>query len=182
MARVLQIKRGLKENMPTLAQAEFGFTTDTNAEEVYIGNGGQNIGLARKDLTNVDQALFDDIKVGNSEWANWANHIGMSDCSNKDFNTLKTNGWYFGYTGMTNGAFQGIGVLEVIAYSNDWVLQRHTNLSDGKMYFRYYKEGTTWSAWAYIHTTKHPGYSYGTSDLTAGSSALTTGQLHFVYE
>jgi hypothetical protein len=27
-----------------------------------------------------------------------------------------------------------------------------------------------------------PAYSYGTSDLTAGSSALTTGQLHFVYE
>lgn len=27
-----------------------------------------------------------------------------------------------------------------------------------------------------------PGYSYGTSDLTAGSSSLTTGKLHFVYE
>lgn len=27
-----------------------------------------------------------------------------------------------------------------------------------------------------------PAYSYGTADLTAGSSALTTGKLHFVYE
>jgi hypothetical protein len=27
-----------------------------------------------------------------------------------------------------------------------------------------------------------PAYSYGTSDLTAGSSALETGKLHFVYE
>ena len=27
-----------------------------------------------------------------------------------------------------------------------------------------------------------PAYSYGTSDLTAGSSSLATGKLHFVYE
>ena len=29
---------------------------------------------------------------------------------------------------------------------------------------------------------KAPSYTYGTSDLTAGSSALATGTLHFVYE
>ena len=29
---------------------------------------------------------------------------------------------------------------------------------------------------------KAPAYSYGTSDLTAGTSTLTTGKLHFVYE
>lgn len=29
---------------------------------------------------------------------------------------------------------------------------------------------------------KAPAYSYGTTDLTAGSSALETGKLHFVYE
>lgn len=28
----------------------------------------------------------------------------------------------------------------------------------------------------------NPGYTYGTTDLTAGTSALSTGQLHFVYE
>lgn len=27
-----------------------------------------------------------------------------------------------------------------------------------------------------------PAYTYGTADLTAGSSALATGKLHFVYE
>ncbi len=27
-----------------------------------------------------------------------------------------------------------------------------------------------------------PAYSYGTEDLKAGTSALTTGKLHFVYE
>lgn len=27
-----------------------------------------------------------------------------------------------------------------------------------------------------------PAYTYGTADLTAGSSTLATGKLHFVYE
>ena len=31
-------------------------------------------------------------------------------------------------------------------------------------------------------TAKAPAYTYGTTDLTAGSSALATGTLHFVYE
>lgn len=30
--------------------------------------------------------------------------------------------------------------------------------------------------------SKAPMYTYGTTDLTAGSSSLATGQLHFVYE
>lgn len=30
--------------------------------------------------------------------------------------------------------------------------------------------------------TKAPAYSYGTTDLTAGTSALETGKLYFVYE
>ena len=31
-------------------------------------------------------------------------------------------------------------------------------------------------------SAKAPAYSYGTSDLTAGSSSLATGKLYFVYE
>ena len=36
-----------------------------------------------------------------------------------------------------------------------------------------------------LHTAvdgKAPGYTYGTEDLTAGSSTLASGTLHFVYE
>ena len=122
------------------------------------------------------------IKVGNSSWADYANYPGMHDCSNTDFNTLKKSGIYFGYTGMTNAAFNEISVLEVIQYSNDWLLQRQTRLNDGKMFFRTFRNGDTWSNWNVINTSKHQGYTYGTTDLTAGSSALPTGQLHFVYE
>jgi hypothetical protein len=55
MARKFQIKRGAKSKMPTLAQGEFGFVTDSNAEELYIGNGSKNIQIARQDY--VDAAI-----------------------------------------------------------------------------------------------------------------------------
>ena len=48
MARQLQIKRGLKATMPTLAQGELAMTTDTGTEGVFIGTGTENIELARK--------------------------------------------------------------------------------------------------------------------------------------
>lgn len=36
----LQIRRGLKANIPTLAEGEFGFCTDT--KDIYIGDGSTN--------------------------------------------------------------------------------------------------------------------------------------------
>lgn len=52
MAKTFQIKRGAKSTMPTLAQGELGFVTDANAEELYIGNGSQNIQIARQDAVD----------------------------------------------------------------------------------------------------------------------------------
>ena len=49
MSRKFQIKRGLRVNLPTLAQGELAMTTDTGSEGVHIGTGtGSNIELARK--------------------------------------------------------------------------------------------------------------------------------------
>ena len=48
MARQLQIKRGLKAGMPTLAQGELAMTIDAGSEGVFIGTGTENIELARK--------------------------------------------------------------------------------------------------------------------------------------
>lgn len=42
--------------------------------------------------------------------------------------------------------------------------------------------GATTAAAARTNLGAAPAYSYGTEDLTAGSSALATGTLHFVYE
>lgn len=43
MARKFQIKRGLLAKIPTLAQGEFGMTTNSGSERLFIGTGSQNI-------------------------------------------------------------------------------------------------------------------------------------------
>lgn len=44
MARKLQIKRGLKKDMPTLAEGELGFAIDE--KKVYIGTGSENVSVS----------------------------------------------------------------------------------------------------------------------------------------
>ena len=57
-------------------------------------------------------------------YAGNAYHLVPNNCSDKDFNTLKTAGYYFGYKNMTNAGYTSeISVVDVIPYSNDWVLQ-----------------------------------------------------------
>lgn len=52
MARKFQIKRGPLARIPTLAQAEFGMTTDSNAEKLFLGNGASNLEIPfLRDLT-----------------------------------------------------------------------------------------------------------------------------------
>ena len=43
MSRKLQIKRGLLAKIPTLAQGEFGMTTNSGSERLFIGTGSQNL-------------------------------------------------------------------------------------------------------------------------------------------
>ena len=48
MAKKLQIKRGARASMPTLAQGELGMTTDSGSEGLFVGTGTENIEMARK--------------------------------------------------------------------------------------------------------------------------------------
>ncbi|MFR1707656.1 MAG: hypothetical protein ACLSV2_02045 [Clostridium sp.] len=58
MANKIQIKRGIKSNLPFLSDGEFGLCTDT--KEVFVGNGGENI-----DITKISQlAKKADYKYG----------------------------------------------------------------------------------------------------------------------
>ena len=43
MARTFQIKRGLKADMPTLAQGELGMTTAPGSDGLLIGTGTETI-------------------------------------------------------------------------------------------------------------------------------------------
>lgn len=82
--------------------------------------------------------------------------VTMSSCNGKDFNTIKTSGWYYGYQNMTNAAYpNSISVLEVIAYSTDWIVQRQTKIgnidsSSTDTWERHFYNGNTWSKWAKV--------------------------------
>ena len=46
MSQTIQVKRGLKADLPILASGEFGFCTDT--KEIYVGNGAVNNAVGTK--------------------------------------------------------------------------------------------------------------------------------------
>lgn len=134
------------------------------------GVTAEKIGAVKKDLSNLENGVVPVNKGGTGVielkdfYARQAYHLVPNNCSNKDFNTLKEAGFYFGYTGMTNAACNEISVLEVIPYSNDWVAQRQTRLSDGKIFYRFFYQGEKWSNWTYIYTEKingAPRVAYG---------------------
>ncbi len=83
-----------------------------------------------------------------------ANRRVVHDCNNTDFNTLKSEGVYFGYMGMANAAVNNqICILEVLPYSADWIVQRQTVMRTTypETFIRYYN-GTNkvWSTWQRI--------------------------------
>jgi hypothetical protein len=52
MANLIKIKRGLKEDLPTLEIGELGFCTDTN--ELFIGKENENILISATDILTID--------------------------------------------------------------------------------------------------------------------------------
>ena len=59
MANKIQIKRGLKSNLPVLSVGEFGLCTDT--KEVFIGTSSGNVGIASVDHIHDFTHNHDDI-------------------------------------------------------------------------------------------------------------------------
>lgn len=67
---------------------------------------------------------------------------------NPNINILKNKSGVYGVYNCTQTPTTDIGVLEVLCYSNDWVIQRFTNIgSTSNMWTRCYYNGTTWSSW-----------------------------------
>ena len=119
------------------------------ARTITIGNKSNSFDGS----ANISYTLAD---IGAAATNHSHSAIVMNNCSNKDLNTIKTAGWYYGYTGMTNAPVQSISVLEVIVYSADWIVQRFTVINaDGKTYERHYHSGTTWGAWKTLYDSKN---------------------------
>lgn len=70
--------------------------------------------------------------------------------STVDCNEMKTEGRYATST-WKNSPYSNIGILEVIKYSNDWIVQKMYGInSTSPIYIRCFYNGTTWSTWRQI--------------------------------
>ncbi len=96
---------------------------------------GQNVAS----INNAGTAYFEALRYGSYPMTN----------TNLDDYTM--NGTYQGYTGMTNAPVQDIAVMEVMVYSNDWILQRFTQILNNYTWQRVKIRGTTWSGWTRIN-------------------------------
>lgn len=122
--------------------------------------------------------------------ANSANLLNSKSVSNTDLNTVKTQGWYYGYTGMTHAQSNSISTLETIAYSNDWLIQiQSIPNSVPERYIRAFHSGETWSNWYRIlHSGNYSSvitpagigaaassHNHSASNITSGTLAVARG-------
>ena len=136
-----------------------------------------------------------------------ANNLGVKSIAegtsiniNDDLDTYLTAGNYVCRAIATATTLVNCPIAEAfvmtVGYANgtsSYIYQELTHFSNGTKYFRMYEvQKQAWNAWKATYTTFNkptpteigaaPAYSYGTSDLTAGTSKLETGKLYFVYE
>ena len=122
--------------------------------------------------------------------ANSANLLNTKSVSNTDLNTVKTQGWYYGYTGMDHAQSNSISTLETIAYSNDWLIQiQSLPNSVPERYIRAFHSGETWGSWYRIlHSGNYSSvitpagigaaassHNHSASNITSGTLAVARG-------
>lgn len=74
------------------------------------------------------------------------------------------------------------GTISIFRYHGfGWGFALLTDYQSGKEWIAD-QDWTNGLVWREIRTSANPGYTYGTADLTPGSTPLETGKLYFVYE
>lgn len=150
------------EDIQGVVEIQNGGTGASNAETAR-----QNLGAAAENHEHTE--LEETIKLvkGYFDYSGGAYKMSVQNCNDKDLNELITQGVYWGYTGMTNAAAQNVSVIEVLPYSNDWVLQRQTILASDPAttatYMRIKYSGTTWSSWTKLMTNVISANDRGTT-------------------
>lgn len=185
MSRKLQFKRGKKADLTTLAAGEPGFVTDEG--KLYVGTGSANIPMAREDHTHTPSS----IGAAAASHTHSPSSIGAAAASHThtkgqitDFPTsLPASDVYAwakaaskpGYTAAEVGA-----AAASHSHTRAQITDFPTSLPASDV--PAWAKAASKPGYTAAEVGAAPAYSYGTADLTAGSSPLATGKLHFVYE
>lgn len=154
MAVKIQIKRGTKAGLPALSPGEYGLATDTG--ELFIGGANGNIQVA---------TLGSDGKIPG----------GNLDLSGYVPTTRKINNKAL--SADVTLAAGDVGAVPTSRTVNGKALSSNIILTASDVGAR----PSSWTPSA-ADVGAAPAYTYGTTDLTAGTSELATGTLYFFYE
>jgi len=153
---------------------------------IVMGDGTDVVQLAYR--IGKEQSYYR--KKTGGTWSSWSASMYSSYLGNNpDINSLKEVSGVYGIYGCTQAPETSIGVLEVIRYSNDWVVQRFSKVgTENAVWERCYYSGTTWSSWKIISSIKEGNI---TCTKASGSSNMTSAYyyqdgnvvtLHFTFK
>lgn len=164
-------------------------TTSVNYQELYWRKHASGEWTAWYKLINEDK-LNTLVSVINNA------RIEITD--NADLNDFKTVGCYRCTSNArtltltncpTTRAFtmdvvSGTGWHTTVTADNGFVIQKIVDHRGGSwMRAVFANSGAiAYDPWQELYTSQNPPYTYGTTDLTAGTSTLETGKIHLVYE
>ena len=182
-------------NLQTALDGKASATDVANLQTAINGKADSTHGHAISEITNLQTVL--DGKASTSDIENLQmsiktftslEEIGLTVGSETiytiaeampDYSVLLT------YTGIRNNSAilpGSYGVLEVTKTDGYYTVFRFTEYYDDEVshYMGMYDSGD-WTGWTLINGGDE-SFTYGTADLTAGSSPLETGKVYFVYE
>lgn len=151
---------------------------NANGEEVVLAN--KKVGYNAENLAIAQKEAYDGYEIVDDEQSFEKEPLAIE----------------FGGTGANDaeGALQKLGAAPVDHASNDTTYGKgatsiygHVKLSDSTSSSLNSNSGTAATPAAVkkaydLAYSKAPAYSYGTTDMVAGTSELETGKLYFVYE
>lgn len=117
--------------------------------------------------TNVENAMVEQEYLGN----------------NPDINSLKSKSGIYGLYDCSQAPSSiGSGILEVLVYSPDWVLQRFTDISYNiwKSWERTYYGGDTWSDWKRVEGVEVELYNDSTGSNTSITLSETAANFKYI--
>ena len=141
------------------------YYTESEVDTKLSGKANSSHTHSIANITNLQTTLD-----GKSNTSHSHSTHTQANMSNTDLNTIKTAGWYYGYTGMTNAPAQSIAVMEVLVYSPDWIVQRFT-VVNGAEYIRHWHSATTWSEWK----TEIDSGNIGSQSVASATKATQDG-------